>query len=182
MMEKIEELEIIIGLEFGMAVSLLQSAGFLTDDFIRTLPFDKLAELCRANIVYWIKNLALEQMAEQAADFSQWKMVYELSPRGAAFGRDRERRRKALSEMQRLAGDDFGMLYALRQLPQVGGCRADFQSVAVAVENKIYRDCALTLRQALELLKAEPASSALYDKAYRWMVVYVKNEFKDAAE
>ena len=81
--------------------------------------------------------------------------------------------------MELLSGYDFEKLYALLKLPYVGGCGANFQNTANVVEDRICRDCSLTLSQALRMLNTESVHSKLYSKAYRWMMVFVNEEFKD---
>lgn len=183
MMEKIEQLQAITGLGFGMAVSLLKSAGFLTNDFFDTLSFDQLAEICRERIDHNLRELILKEMTGRSPDFWQWKTIHEVSPRGgSSFDPDYVRRKKAVSEMEMLAGYDFEKLYALLKLPYVGGCGADFQAVADAAEYKLCNSCTLTLSQALRMLNTESVHSKLYSKAYRWMMVFVNDEFKDKTE
>lgn len=186
MMEKIEQLQAMTGLGFGMAVSLLKSAGFMTDGFLGLLSFDQLEEICRERIDHNLRELILKEMTDRSPDFWQWKTIYALSPRGEfSFDRENERRQKAVSEMERLAGNDFAKLYALCKLLRAGRCEvmADFRNIADAAEDKICRgDCSLTLQNALLMLNGESRNSKFYSKAYRWMMVYVNDELKDTAK
>ncbi len=178
--QKNQELEDMIealafkGLDFGLAVVLLKSAGFLTDDFFNTLSFDKLAEICRANIDPEFKWSLLNEMEKRPPSFLKQKMIYELSPRDPIASCFAHRREAVIREMSEMAGEDFEKLYAIIKLPDVWN---QFATLAESAENKICRG-PLTFEQCVRLLTAEPPDTKLYNKAYHAMMDHVSDEFK----
>jgi len=162
------------GLGFGLAVSLLKSADFIPQDFFATLSFDKLAEICRANIDPKSKWSLLDEMEKRPPNFLERKMIYELSPRDPIASCYDNRREAAIREMSEMAGENFEKLYAIIKLSDVWD---QFATLAESAENKICRG-PLTFEQCVRLLTAEPPDTKLYNKAYHAMMGHVSDEFK----
>ena len=162
------------GLGFGLAVSLLHSADFIPHDFFATLSFDKLTEICRANIGPEFKWSLLDEMEKRPPNFLERKMIYELSPRDPIASCFAHRRETAIREMSEMAGEGFEKLYAIIKLPDVWD---QFATLAESAENKICRGH-LTFEQCVRLLTAEPPGTKLYNKAYHAMMGHVSDEFK----